>query len=194
MARVYYPRQTTVVGKAMWFKVNNIVDVFDGDDVGYAAPVYFDEATIAKFKEDAKAMLEEQRTAKEFTNEKTGKPLKWRDVPRSPIKEDDEGNEYVVFKTYHLLPDGSRKKIPVFDSSGRPLEDVTIGNGSLVQIAYTPSVFHNNVEQNGVKFYLDAIMVDTLVEFGGAGGTDAKSFGFKTKADEYFPDDEPFVD
>lgn len=193
-----YKSFTTEQGVAQYAKVNTSVDVYEGKETGYCINVYFDEATTAKLKKQFLDVLKTAKESGEYVNKKTGKPLAWRDTPRIPVKTDDDGKEFVVFKTKHTrLVDGEevRKYVPVFDAYGAPMgNDVAIGNGSIVKINYTPAEYHLSADNNGAKAFLNAIQVLELKTFSGGGS--AEAFGFTSAPNEYFDpsDDEPFVD
>jgi hypothetical protein len=179
-----YENCVSAKGIAKYFKVNTAVDVYKVEgqpdqELGYLAPVYFDEATTKAMVADVNARLEAAKT--ELINEKTGKPKKWLETPFVPYATDDDGEIYFKFKTSHLKKDADgndiRKYVPVFDTKNKPLgNDVAIGNGSIVKIAYSPNAYHVNANVNGLKFFLNAIQVIDLVEFGG--GSNGGSFGF----------------
>lgn len=187
-----YKSFTTEKGTAMWAKVNTQVDVYEGKETGYTINVYFDEVTTAKLKKQALDIIEAAKESGEYVNKKTGKPLQWREPARTPIKTDDNDKEYVVFKTKHTkVVDGEevKKMVPLFDAYGKPMDaETAIGNGSIVKINYTPTEYHLSSDNNGVKFFLNAIQVIDLKTF--SGGADGSSFGFGVEAtNEYFGDD-----
>lgn len=192
-----YKSFTTEQGEAQWSKVNTCVDVYEGKEVGYTINVYFDEATTGKLKKQFLDVLKAAQESGEYINAKTKKPLVWRDTPRIPVKTDDDGKEFVVFKTKHTrMVDGEevRKYVPVFDSYGAPMDNtVAIGNGSIVKINYTPAEYHLSADNNGCKAFLNAIQVLDLKTFSSGS---AEAFGFTAAPNEYFsePDEEPFVD
>ena len=176
-----YENLTSAKGKANYFKVNTAVDTYEGNELGYVANVYFDETTTKAMVSNCKTRLETAKESPEFQNEKTGKPKKWLENPFVPYATDEDGNVFFKFKTSHLKKDADgndvKKYIPVFDSKNKPISsDVSIGNGSIVKIAYSPSVYHVNANVNGLKFFLNAIQVLDLVEYGG--GSNGGNFGF----------------
>ena len=196
-----YENVTSAKGKAMWTKVNVSVDVYEGNELGYVANVYFDEATTKAMVADCDARLEAAKESKEFANEKTGKPKKWLDHPFVPYATDDDGKIFFKFKTSHLKKDSEgnevRKYVPVFDAKGKPISrDVAIGNGSIVKISYSPSVYHVNANVNGLKFFLNAIQVLDLVEYGGEGSSSSFGFGeeegYEAPVDPVDSIDDPF--
>lgn len=200
-----YKSYTTEKGKTMWAKVNTQIDTFEQLDgtikeVGYVINVYFDDATTEKLKKQANQAIVDAKSSGDYVNKKTGKPMAWRENPRVPYAVDDEGKTYFKFKTNHKkkLEDGSLadKYVSLFDASLNQMEKMTaIGNESIVKINYTPEVFYISTEQNGVKFYLNAIQIIDLKTFNG--GSDGAAFGFGVEVNnDYFPvdhEEEPFV-
>lgn len=197
-----YESVKSAKGKAMWFKVNTAVDTYEGNELGFAANVYFDEKTTAAMVEDCNKRLKDAQESKEFQNEKTGKPKKWLDNPFVPYATDDNDEVYFKFKTAHVRKDADgndvKRYVPVFDAKGKPMgRDVAIGNGSVVKISYSPSLYHVNSNINGIKFFLNAIQVLDLVEFGNS--NDGSAFGFAEEEGYEAPVTEdtiedPFVD
>jgi hypothetical protein len=181
MAKKQYESLVTEKGSALFSKINNCIDQYEGKDLGYVINVYFSDSVTKALIADVTSRLEAAQASEEFTNEKTGKPKKWLDNPFVPYATDDDGKVFFKFKTSHLKRDSegneTRKYVPVFDSKNKPIaNDVTIGNGSIVKIAYSPSVYHMNANVNGLKFFINAVQVVELVEFGG--GSDGNSYGF----------------
>lgn len=179
-----YKTFVTESGTAMWSKVNTQVDIYEGKETGYTINAYYDEATTAKLKKQALDVLKAAKESGEYVNKK-GTPLAWRDTPRIPIKKDDDGKTFVVFKTKHtrVIDDEEVKKtVPLFDAYGKPMDAMTtIGNGSIVKINYSPAEYHLSADNNGVKFFLNAIQVIELKEF--SGGSDGAAFGFGVEAE-----------
>ena len=168
MGNVYLTNAVSAQGKAKYFKVNSKIDIFEGKETGYVANVYFNETDTAALVSFVDKAIADAKVSKEFTNAKTGKPVNWRTNPRVPYKTDDDGKTFFVFKKSHLDKDGNRQYIPMFDSKNNPMKnDVTIGNDSIVQISYTPNVYHKNEDVNGVKFFTNAIRVIKLETFEG---------------------------
>lgn len=166
----------TEVGTAKWAKVNTVVDTYEGKETGYSMNVYFSKAYTEALKVMFKQIIETAKESGEFTTPK-GKIKEFRKDFRTPIHTDDDGNEFVVFKTNHLDKDGNRKFIKMFDKFGHDLgNEITIGNGSKVIVSFTPKAYNLTSENNGVKLYLNGIQILDLITFG---GSDAESFGFE---------------
>ena len=163
MGNVYLNNGVTPQGSAKYFKVNTVINEYEGQVTGYVANVYFSEAdtkTLVAFVDKA---IADAKASKEFTNAKSGKPVTWRQNPRVPYKTDEDGKTYFLFKKSHLDKDGNRQYVPMFDSQNKPMKnDVTVGNDSIVQMSYTPNVYHKNEDVNGVKFFLNAVRVVKL--------------------------------
>lgn len=196
-----YQSFTTEQGAAKYSKVNTQVDQFeqaDGSikDTGYVINVYFDDTTTEKYKKQALDKIKEAQASGEYVDKK-GKPSVWREKPRVPFKEDEDGKTYFIFKTNHQKKQDDNtyvpRYVPLFDEYGKPMGQMTaIGNDSIVKINFSPSIFYISSEQNGVKFFLNAIQVLDLKEF--SGGSSAEAFGFTSAPNEFFPDeDEPEI-
>jgi len=187
MGNLYLSNAVTAQGTAKFFKVNSKVDVYEGKETGYVANVYFSEAVTKTMVADISKAIADAKESKEFTNAKTGKPVNWRTNPRVPYKTDDDGKVFFVFKKSHLDKDGNRQYIPMFDSQNKPMKnDVTIGNDSVVQISYTPNVYHKNEDVNGVKFFINAIRVIKLETFEGNPFGEAVIGGYVAQEDTPF--------
>ena len=182
MADKNYITMTSEQGKALWAKVNTQVDTYMGEEKGYSINVYFSDSYTKKLEKTFKDLIEEAKQSGEYVTAK-GKPKEWREVPKSPIKVDEDGKKYVIFKTNHLDKDGNRKYVKVFDKFNRDLgNEVAIGNDSVVRISFSPSVYHLTSENNGVKCYLNAIQVIDLKIFSG-GGNSGESYGFEASTE-----------
>jgi hypothetical protein len=198
-----YVSFTSEKGIAMWSKVNTVIDIFEQADgstkeTGFVINVYFDDEYAEKLKKDAADAIVEAKQSGEYVNKKTGKPLVWRENPRVPYKVDENedsqmfGKTYFSFKTSHLKKDKSdqlvKKLVPLFDEFGKPMEPMTaIGNNSIVKVNYSPSVYYISTEQNGVKFFLNAIQVIDLNPVGGGSGSAGFGFGVEAPANPMFP-------
>lgn len=176
-----YVQKVTPAGEASWAKVNNTVDVYEGKEQGYVicfkAATQEDEDALIKLAHDT---AQEAIDGEVFKDKKTGKPVKWLAEYAVPFVADEKGNMIFKFKTSHMRFDKKsnemvRKHVSIVDSQNKPI-DVVIGNGSIVKISFSPSAYHINVRNNGVKFYLNAIQVLKLETYGG--NTDGSRFGF----------------
>ncbi len=124
----------------------------------------------------AKAIIDRVRALPKIMDNKAIPPI---ELPKKyPIKnvldaEDKPTGELSVTFTSPI-----QYKPDVFDKYGRPIPGtVKIGNGSKVQIAYTPS--EHNRGGGGVKLFLNAVKVIELVEFN---SNSAESYGFALEA------------
>ena len=188
MADKNYITLTSEQGKSLWAKVNTQVDTYMGEEKGYSINVYFSDSYTKKLEKKFKELIEEAKASGEYVTAK-GKPKEWRENPKTPIKVDDDGKKFVVFKTNHLDKEGNRKYVKVFDKFNRDLgNEVTIGNDSIVRISFSPSVYHLTSENNGIKCYLNAIQVLDLKTFVG-GGSNGESYGFEASTEFPTEDD-----
>ena len=186
-------------GKAMWAKVG--LKEKDYDDykgkLSYQVDVYPAAADLEKYKSDIHKMYKELAAEEHY--EIKGKELKLPNEPSSIcVGTDKDGKEYIRFSTYVMKKDrktGSEyeSKVPVFSHDGAVFKGESIGNGSTIQVNYTPTLWKQNpmpgVANAGMKAYLNAILVKDLVTFGGGS---AESFGFdvETPSDEFFKEEE----
>ena len=99
------------------------------------------------------------------------------------FKEDDNGNATIKFVTTAHIKTKSGKEydkvVPVFDGTGRPVSRKikgSIGNGSVVAVAYQFFPYYNTSKNFGVSFRLDAVQLLKYVPYGD--GASAESFGF----------------
>ena len=183
-----YIAMNSAEGTAMWAKVNTQVDEYEGKETGYTINVYFDDAYTKELEKTFAKMIKEAQSGKDYLK-KNGDPKEWRPVPRVPVKKDDDGNKYVVFKTRHIDSEGNRKYVKIFDKANKDLgTDITIGNGSKVVINFSPSIYYLTSENNGIKCYLNAIQVKDLKTF--SGGDSGESYGFDKVLDETPSDEE----
>lgn len=110
-----------------------------------------------------------------------GEPL--RD-DEDKIKYDPEGRIMVSFKTGTTFPDGSTKKVKVYNSKAKEvsLGKIRIGNGSIGFISGAMDIYEVTDSKKksidaGVTLYLNAIQINKLVEF-------SSDDGFKPSDDE----------
>lgn len=179
MGNVYLTNATTGQGKAKYFKVNTAVDIFEGKETGYVAHLYLGKKETQELIAFVDKAIADAKESKEFMHPKTGKPVNWRTNPRVPYKTDDDGNVYFVFKKSHLDKEGNRQYVPMQDSQNNPLKNnIAIGNDSIVQICYTPNVYHKNEDVNGVKFFLNSIRIIKLETFANNPFGDAVEGGY----------------
>lgn len=129
-------------------------------------------------KADAKAWNKEhpKNKAKSFDNDEFLEKFKFEEVPF-----EDQDEQYVVkFKKAHSkkgveLPEKFRPRVFEAVEGAKP-KDITfeklVANGSKGKVSY--STFSNSY---GEFVQLDAILVEELIEYEGAGGTPGSEFG-----------------
>lgn len=94
---------------------------------------------------------------------------------------EEDGKMVLSFKTGTTFPDGSAKKVQVYNAKAQKVElpaDVKIGNGSIGQVAGAMGLYVNKTKQGnvvdaGVTLYLDSVKISKLVEFTTDAGFDA---------------------
>jgi len=181
----------TPVGDALWAKVNTVIDEYDNGHkyvMNMTFPEQADEdmmkAKFDKYLADAKALPE-------------NKGKKWRPLDDAQIcyKVDEKtGKTYFTFKTNALRKiDGKdvQTYVSVWDGfKNRIANDVAIGNGSKIQVRFSPAWRYKNKDGNGLSMFMTGIVVRDLIEFGGGS---AEGFDFDTPPAADIPEDEiPF--
>lgn len=94
---------------------------------------------------------------------------------------EEDGKIYFAFKTGTSFPDGSTKKVQVYNAKGTKVElpeGTKIGNGSVGIVAGAMGIYENRTKQGklvdaGVTLYLDAIQIFKLEEFSQDAGFEA---------------------
>jgi hypothetical protein len=121
-----------------------------------------------------------------------------KDNPGKKIKEggspyevdEDSGKVTVNFKLKAKVTpkngDPFEQRPAIFDAKGKPLQDVNVGGGSKVKVAYELIHYYTAIAGAGVSLRLKAVQVIDLVEFSGGAGADAYGFG---KEDGYEAED-----
>ena len=131
---------------------------------------FWEENKPAGFKKDAKSNGIYPHKAD------TGK----KDEDGKAIFEED-GKLYLAFKTGTTFPDGSTKKVQIYNAKARKVElpeGTKIGNGTIGVISGAMGIYQNKTPKGalvdaGVTLYLDAIQVLKLEEFTTDAGFDA---------------------
>lgn len=177
MAQKDKPKAITIKGTAYWAHVVT-PETYDGKEIGYSIQVELDEERQKKLIKYLEQFWEE--------NKPDGKMSPKVD-PNLPFIETDDGNIRFKAKTKHeyKAQDGTMQQryIPIFQADGTPLPKGTlIGNGSKVQVNVTPATYRVSQSSFGVTLYLNAVLVEELVEYG---VRDASSYGF-----EYTPSED----
>lgn len=158
-------RELTPVGEAKWAHLHTPKAPFTDEsgrpkgDPKYQIDVCFskDDPAWATWASDVMAKLKELPVQ---VDKKTGEEMKKQTPIKRELDADDNptGRFYVTFKTSDKFKPG------VFDRHGKVIpEDVLIGNGSKVRVAYLGNVY--SAFGGGVNFYLNAVQVLDLVEY-----------------------------
>lgn len=181
----------TPAGIAMWAHVQKPKPAFvnkAGKTEGspkYQIDVVFDPADPqwAPWVEGIRSQLKALPTQTRL-NKETGKT---ENIPKqSPVKREFDDNDppQATGKLVATFKTSDKYKPGVFDRYGRPIpETVLIGNGSKVEVSYTPNTYDGF--GGGINFYLNAIRVIDLVEYQ---KQSADSAGFKV---DQLPADAP---
>lgn len=191
MATSKFKRVTSPRGEALYPYLKS-PEVYEGQEVGYTIQVKFSKEDTDKLI----ALLEEELESVKNSSEFKGK--RWSREPHMGFREDKNGDIVFKFKTKATITTKAgetiKRTVPVFDSKGKPI-DVTIGNGSVVRVAFQIVPYWKSSTNNGLSLYLDAVQVIELVEYNG--GANADAFGFDVEEDGYvggtensFPEEE----
>lgn len=172
MAKVNFLKITSPKGEALYPYLKN-PEVYDGEVVGLTIQVKFSQkdtnTLIGKLEEE----LERVKSDPKFQGRK------WAKEPHLGYRENKDGDIIFKFKTKAEFTnkDGDvvKRTVPTFDSKGKPI-DVSLGNGSIVRVAFQVVPFWKSLKQNGLSLFLDAVQVIELKEY--TGGTDAGAYGF----------------
>lgn len=169
-------------------------ETWQGTEVGYSVQIKMSEEDTKAFMEQ---LTDELEKAKESIELKPGK--RWSKEPSMSMRTDAEGNILFKFKAKTTITtrggETIKRSIPVVDAKGHPMHITSLGDGSIIKVAYSASPYWMSNNQNGMTLYLRAIQVLKYVPYGG--GT-AESFGFSTDEDGYdvtedAAEDEEFV-
>lgn len=193
-----FVRLTTPVGLALWPFLTAPDDRFSNGDpskakykVGLRLNGEAAEALIAQLTPMVdKAFDEGAPTLKPPKRKLLTKHYPWED---EYDRETEEATGYTIFKfgsnAYYTKPDGTQVSLKprLFDSAGALIKyDINIGNGSLIQVNFTPKEFcmNSNAPSAGVSLRLNAVLIRELVEYGGG----AEGYGFDTDPDGFKAD------
>lgn len=179
-------------GKAYWAHVRT-PEKWDGEETGYSIMVQLEsEEKLEKLKKYLSDFWDEHKS------ELDGKKLKAKADFLSPFKELDDGTVCVKARTLHYYKNRKTgeitpKTLPVFKADGTPLEEgVLVGNGSKVQVNVTPAISYANSSKYGVKLYLNAVVVNELVEYHSAKSANEYGFDLTEKSSEVDPEEVEF--
>jgi hypothetical protein len=142
MAKQQYFDIVTPLGKARYPKLDK-QDVYEGKEVGYKIGVILSEADLAKVE----AEVEKVTKAGGFTDRKRPK--------FTPIREDKDGNPYVEFKSYKLVPLFGPKGGVKLPEDTRAI----LGGGSIIRVRGSMTI-----SNGGITAYMNSIQVGKLVE------------------------------
>lgn len=156
-------------------------ETWQGSEVGYSVQIKMSEEDSRKFMEH---LLDELEKAKETFDLKPGK--RWSKEPSLSMRMDADENILFKFKAKTSVTtrggDVIKRTIPVVDAKGHPMHIKSLGDGSIIKVAYSAAPYWMSNNQNGMSLYLRAIQVLKYVPYG---GNSAESFGFSTDEDGY---------
>ena len=131
--------------------------------------------------QDIVTFLDEQHEAAQAKakKENPGKKIK---PGNSPYEIDEDSGKVVVnFKLKAKVTpkngDPFEQRPAIFDAKGKPLQDVNVGGGSKVKVAYEVVPYYTAIAGAGVTLRMKAVQVIDLKEFSGGAGADAFGFG-----------------
>lgn len=174
---------TTPKGELEWVTITGEGKENMSGKLQYVASIVLDpenEPTHQEVIDKIKAFWDENKPAK-FSKEPKSLGVYPHTIPDPEGETDEEGKvirvptgKYVLtFKTGTTFPDGSAKKVKVYNSKAKLVElgDKKVGNGSVGEIAGAMGIYTNmtpngkTVVDAGVTLYLDAIKISKFVEF-----------------------------
>lgn len=166
-----------ITGKAMWCHLAD-TETFNGTDTNKFS------ITLVPSVEDMNNLMQEAQMIWEEFKE-TLKNKKFAAEPNmGSYREDDNGDVSVKFVTNaHIVTKAGKeidKVVPVFDGAERSVTrkiKSSIGNGSVVAVAYQLFPYYNTSKNFGVSFRLQAVQLLKYIPYGN--GQDASSYGFK---------------
>lgn len=169
-----------ITGKAMWCHLAD-TETFNGTDTNKYS------ITLVPSVEDMDNLMQEAQTIWEEFKE-TIKNKKFNADPNmgSYREDEDTGDASVKFVTNaHIVTKAGKeidRTVPVFDGAERQVTNKikgSIGNGSVVAVAYQLFPYYNTSKNFGVSFRLQAVQLLKYVPYGNG---DASSYGFKKHA------------
>ena len=131
--------------------------------------------------QDIVTFLDEQHEAAQAKakKENPGKKIKEGTCPYEV--DDDSGKVTVSFKLKAKVTpkngDPFEQRPALFDAKGKPLQDVNVGGGSKVKVAYELVPYYTAIAGAGVSLRLKAVQVIDLKEYSGGASADAFGFG-----------------
>lgn len=171
-------------GTAMYVKVNARIDEYEGKKKYSLNVIFKDKKKEAAFKKVCDDYLVQAKGLAEFDGKQ------WRKAnDRCGYTENEDGTLSFHFQTQAFYTDKEtgeehQRFIPVLNAATKKklANDVMIGNGSEVRVAFTPTAYWMTKESNGVNLYLSKMVVDKLIEFGG-NDNDFSDFGIEMASD-----------
>ena len=157
--------QVSFTGKALWAFVRQ-PEKYKGKEVCYSIQVEVTEEQTTKIKAFFQKKLEDAFPDKKFKGDMS-----------IPFKEQKDGVLAVKLRTNlgytdKMTGDFRPRVVPIFDKYGNELDkSILVGNGSDVQVSGVYKLFYESATKWGVRFYLEAIKVNELVQYGGYGLT-----------------------
>lgn len=176
MSKEKKPRFTTPKGVAQYPYLNKPDTKFNPDGEYKCKLEISDPAEVAKLV----AFLDEQveKAVELAKKENPGKKIKVGDAPYEV--NDETGKGVFSFKLKAKVTpkkgDPFEQRPAIFDAKGKPLQDVNVGGGSKVKIAYEVVPFYTSLVGASISLRMKAVQVIDLVEF--SGGASADSYGF----------------
>lgn len=181
-------RMTTPVGEARWAHINAPKAPFKdehGNEKGfpkYMIDVVFSPSDPA-WNAWAKELSAKIKALPEIKDKKTDTVT----PKQNPLKKEFDSQDQPTGKYYCTFKTSDKFKPAVFDSWGKPMENVNIGNGSKVRVSYVESPY--TPFGGGIAMYLNAVQVISLVEFQ---KQSASAYGFEETAPPPAEEDSPF--
>ena len=130
--------------------------------------------------QDIVTFLDEQHEAAQAKakKENPGKKIKEGTCPYEV--DEDSGKVTVSFKLKAKVTpkngDPFEQRPAIFDAKGKPLQDVNVGGGSKVKVAYEMVPYYTAIAGAGISLRLKAVQVIDLKEY--SGGASAEGYGF----------------
>ncbi|MBB4039139.1 hypothetical protein GGR34_000774 [Microvirga flocculans] len=154
----------TPLGRARYPKLDK-QDTYEGKEVGYKCDLVLDDADMAKVQKIIDDAVKQLAPGGKLKNGK-----------KTPIREDEEGNKFLTFKSYN--------KVPLFKAKGKDKypEDTILGGGSLIRMKVSLTIGNGHLVG-----YMNAIQVAELKQ-GSDGGFDDLE-GFDNDDDDSFGDE-----
>lgn len=159
----------------------NKPETFNGEEVGYSITLRMNDEDTKEFVAMLNGLLDKAK-------EENGK--KWRKEPYMGMHADADGHIVFKFKAKSMVKtrggETVKRTIPVVDSKCNPMKVSSLGNGTIVRIAYSLSPYWVSSNVNGIGLYLNAVQVVKYVPY-----TPKKDYGFTVVEGGYEATEEP---